>query len=108
MSKEEAKLSFLPPKDLNDAKLGANKITNNLMHAVQYQNEEFCEVRDFLEEIKLSKYFDKMIENGIEDLETVLELKEDHVESMGVPLGHKLKIIKKIKDIRTSKGMSVP
>jgi len=27
---------------------------------------------------------------------------------MGVPLGHKLKIIKKIKDMRAGKGMSVP
>lgn len=27
---------------------------------------------------------------------------------MGIPLGHKLKIIKKIKDIRAAKGMSVP
>jgi|TARA_B110001450_G_scaffold241411_1_gene250887 hypothetical protein len=49
-----------------------------------------------------------MIENGIEDLETILELKDDHVEQMGVPLGHKLKIIKKIKDIRSDKGMTVP
>ena len=27
---------------------------------------------------------------------------------MGVPLGHKLKIIKRIKDMRKDKGMSVP
>lgn len=50
------------------------------MHAVSYQNEEYDEVRVFLEEIKLEKYFEKMIENGIEDLETILELKDDHVE----------------------------
>ena len=78
------------------------------MSAVHYQSDEFVEVRHFLEEIKLEKYFDKMIENGIEDLETILELKDDHVEQMGVPLGHKLKIIKKIKDIRSDKGMTVP
>lgn len=78
------------------------------MSAVQFQSDEFVEVRHFLEEIKLEKYFDKMIENGIEDLETILELKDDHVEQMGVPLGHKLKIIKKIKDIRSDKGMTVP
>jgi len=93
---------------LNNAALGANKITNNLMHAVSYQSDEFGEVRKFLEEIKLEKYFDKMIENGIEDLETILELKDDHVEQMGVPLGHKLKIVKRIKDMRTNKGMTVP
>lgn len=78
------------------------------MHAVSYQSDEFGEVRKFLEEIKLEKYFDKMIENGIEDLETILELKDDHVEQMGVPLGHKLKIVKRIKDMRTNKGMTVP
>jgi hypothetical protein len=60
--------------------MGVNKITNNLMHAVSYQNEEYDEVSVFLEEIKLEKYFEKMIENGIEDLETILELKDDHVE----------------------------
>jgi len=27
---------------------------------------------------------------------------------MGIPLGHKLKIIKRIKELRTEKGMSLP
>jgi hypothetical protein len=27
---------------------------------------------------------------------------------MGIPLGHKLKIVKKIKDIRIEKGMAAP
>ena len=49
-----------------------------------------------------------MIDNGIEDLETILELEDDHVSQMGIPLGHKLKIIKKIKDLRIEKGMEVP
>ena len=48
------------------------------------------------------------MENGVEDLETILELKDEHVEQMGIPLGHKLKIVKKIKDMRTDKGMSAP
>ena len=65
---------------MNGGAFGADKITNNLMHAVTYQSDEYEEVRHFLEEIKLEKYFDKMIENGIEDLETILELKDDHVE----------------------------
>ena len=41
-------------------------------------------------------------------METILEMKDEHIEQMGIPLGHKLKIIKKIKDLRTQKGMSVP
>ena len=57
-------------------------------------------MKEFLASIKLDKYKDKLIENGVEDLETILELKEEHIEQMGIPLGHKLKIIKRVKDIR--------
>ena len=46
------------------------------------------------------KYVDKFNENNIDDMETVLELRDEHIEQLGVPLGHKLKIIKKIKDLR--------
>ena len=58
--------------------------------------------------IKLEKYFEKMVDNGIEDLETILELEDQHVEQMGVPLGHKLKMMKRIKELRAEKGMSAP
>lgn len=53
-----------------------------------------------METVKLEKYADKFLENGVEDLETVLELQDQHLEQMGVPLGHKLKIMKRIKDMR--------
>jgi hypothetical protein len=56
----------------------------------------------------LVKYKESFIENGVEDLEIILELNETHLESMNVPLGHKLKLMKKIKDIRKDKGMTVP
>lgn len=54
------------------------------------------------------KYKDTFIDNGIEDLEIILELDEKHLESISIPLGHKLKIMKRIKDIRKEKGMSIP
>lgn len=53
------------------------------------------------------KYKDTFIDNGVEDLEIILEMDEKHLESMSIPLGHKLKIMKKIKDTRKDKGMSV-
>jgi len=65
-------------------------------------------VSEFLGSIKLDKYFDKMVDNGIEDLETILELQDQHIEQIGIPLGHKLKIVKRIKDLRADKGMTVP
>jgi hypothetical protein len=44
----------------------------------------------------------------VEDLETILELDDKHLEQMGVPMGHKLKLVKRIKEIRVSKGLHVP
>jgi len=61
-----------------------------------------------LSEIKLDKYKQKFIENGVEDMEIILELNDSHLDAMSIPLGHKLKIIKKIKEVRAVKGMSVP
>lgn len=58
--------------------------------------------------MKLEKYSDQFIDNGVEDLETVLELNEKHLEQMGVPLGHKLKIMKKIKDYRKENNLDQP
>jgi hypothetical protein len=70
--------------------------------------DEFPEIDDFLVSINLQKYKDRFIENGIEDLETVLELNDSHLDAIGIPLGYKLKIIKRIKTIRQEKGMTVP
>lgn len=61
---------------------------------------------EFLSSIKLQKYESTFIEHGIEDLETILELKDEHLEQMSIPLGHKLKIVKHIKDKRSLKGLS--
>lgn len=73
------------------------------------ENSEKMEVKDFLESIKLGKYYEKLLMNGIEDIETILELQEDHIEKMGIPLGHKLKLVKKIKEMRIERaGVETP
>jgi hypothetical protein len=48
------------------------------------------------------------LDNGVDDLEIILELDDKHLEQMNIPLGHKLKIMKRIKDIRRDRGMTVP
>jgi SAM domain (Sterile alpha motif) len=53
-----------------------------------------------LEGAGLPKYREIFLDNGVEDLETILELDEKHLEQMGVPMGHKLKLVKRIKEIR--------
>ena len=87
-----------PPSSVTPAKKGGYKL----------QSQEFGEVKDFLSSIKLDKYFEKMVDNGIEDMETILELQDEHIGQMGVPLGHKLKMMKRIKELRAEKGMSMP
>ena len=67
---------------------------------MKQQNEEFKEVNSFLRTISLEKYVSKFVDNGVEDLETILELQDQHIEQMGIPLGHKLKIMKRIKEVR--------
>ena len=84
--------------------------SNNLMKALKEQNEQsnYEEVDHFLKAAGGLKYRELFIDNGVEDLETILELDEKHLEQMSVPLGHKLKIMKRIKDIRQERGMYVP
>ena len=56
----------------------------------------------------VAKYKDLFLDNGVEDFETILEMDEKHLEQMSVPLGHKLKLMKRIKELRIQKGMYVP
>lgn len=64
---------FLGDKQPN-LKVTASKITSNIATAMRQQNDTYREVNEFLTSINLEKYIDKMIDNGVEDLETVLEL----------------------------------
>lgn len=59
------------------------------------------EVLEFLTSCGMEKYHKVFIDNGIEEIEILLELTEGHLANMNIPLGHRLKILKKIKD---SKG----
>ncbi|CDW91239.1 sam domain containing protein [Stylonychia lemnae] len=81
---------------------------NNLSKALQDQNDQFHEVDEFLKELNMLKYKDTFLDNGVEDMEIILELDEKHLEQMSIPLGHKLKILKKIKEVRKDRGLSVP
>lgn len=92
--------NFIGNQNIQQKSTAPSGIVNNFNNALTSQNEEYGEVKIFLESIKLDKYFDKLIDNGVEDLETILELQDSHVEQMGVPLGHKLKMMKRIKDLR--------
>ena len=58
------------------------------------------EALEFLTNNGLEKYHSVFIDNGIEEMEILLELNEEHLVNMNIPLGHRLKILKKIKEIK--------
>lgn len=69
----------------------------------------------FLSELGLSKYLAQLLKNGIEDLETAYELTESDLEQMGIALGHRIKILKRLRELygtreetKTSKVPSKP
>lgn len=104
-------LTNMETKILKEANKNQNKpptsqSTSKSTEKMQETDDEFPEVDDFLQSLKLTKYKQTFIDNGFEDLETILELNEQHLETIGVPLGHKLKIMKKIKDIKDERGTS--
>mmetsp|Transcript_4023 Transcript_4023/g.3800 ORF Transcript_4023/g.3800 Transcript_4023/m.3800 type:complete len:171 (+) Transcript_4023:177-689(+) len=74
-----------------------NQIRNNLNSEGSSVDPQ---VAEFLEGIKLAKYCTLFIENGIYDLDSVLQLNEDILSTLEIPLGHKLKILKKIKQVK--------
>ena len=41
---------------------------------MQLQNPEYADVVEFLTSIKLEKYLDKLVSNGVEDMQRVMEL----------------------------------
>jgi hypothetical protein len=56
----------------------------------------------------MEKYYHSLLDNGVDDMEIVLELNEQHLTNIGIPLGHRIKMMKKIKEIKgvAPSGMS--
>jgi len=72
-----------------------------LARPVSRQEEE--ELSQTLKSLKLQKYEDKLREIGCESLEHLANLGETDLEGVGVPLGHKLKFMKKIKQLKSER-----
>jgi len=53
----------------------------------------------FLREASLSQYAELLISNGFDDLETLLDIEDEHMKEIGIPPGHILKLKKKLRDL---------
>lgn len=60
--------------------------------------KESNELFDFLFDLKLEKYEQSLKENGILTLNDLRQVDPGRLDSFGFPLGHKLKIVKKLKE----------
>lgn len=78
--------------------------SDNIKKALSQQAETSNEVKEFLKSCGMEKYSEILLSNGIDDMEIVLELTEDHLANLSVPLGHRLKIMKKIRELRSMSG----
>jgi len=56
---------------------------------------EYSEISEFLNEINLGNYLNLFVENGVDDLKKITQIDEKILDQMKIPLGHKLKILRK-------------
>lgn len=71
------------------------------------KQQQLCESSDaiyqFLSQINCCQYYQTFIENGFDELETVIEMSSEHMTDMKVLPGHQIKIQKLIYQLK-SKG----
>ena len=59
------------------------------------------QIADWLEELGMSEYAQRFAENDI-DMAVLPDLTDQHLKDLGVSLGHRLKILRAIRDIATA------
>ncbi|CAK9007710.1 unnamed protein product [Durusdinium trenchii] len=80
--------SFTPPA--RDVRAAGSRVSNR----VKAQNPVVC----FLCDIGLPQYVDAILRNGFDDIETLAEMREEHMKSMGFLPGHALKLKKRLRE----------
>ncbi|CAK85627.1 unnamed protein product (macronuclear) [Paramecium tetraurelia] len=59
-------------------------------------------IETFLKSIKLDTYVEKFKENGFEELDILFDIQKEQLQSMEIPLGHQIRLIKKIRELKQS------
>lgn len=62
---------------------------------------ESSAVLDFLREIGLERYWESFRAAQIDDVEVLAELTDEHLTSLGLPIGHRIKLLKRLREART-------
>jgi hypothetical protein len=81
------------------------------LSTLTYSQTNLSAVKQFLKSCGLEQYFDELTSNGIDDMEILLELSDSHLIGLNISLGHRIRLLKRIKEVRDSeipKNSSVP
>lgn len=58
------------------------------------------QVKKFLTACGLERYYEELTNNGIDDMEILMELSDSHLNGLNIPLGHRIKLIKRISEAK--------
>lgn len=72
---------------------------------MESQKQEEKDHLEFLKDLNLLQYRGRFEENGFDDLDAIIELNTELLNSMMIPAGHQIKIMKKVDKIRKEKNL---
>jgi serine/threonine protein kinase/hemoglobin-like flavoprotein len=64
-------------------------------------------VATFLHGIGLAQYAQTLLENGFDDMETLIEIEDEHMKQLGMPPGHVVKLKKRLRELNADRASSV-
>src|SRR6185312_10086281 len=74
--------------------------------SMAYRLAEMQQITDWLNQLGMSEYAQRFVENGI-DLSVLPDLTEQDLKEMGVILGHRRKILRAIANLEAEKSATV-
>ena len=89
--------------NINGAKMVTQKMVSDNNITAEQQK-----LRSWLEDtVRLPQYYEVLIENGIDDLETVALLAEEQLKEIGiVMLGHRVKLLNEMQQLKSNENIS--
>ena len=90
----------------NDMQINIEQIEQETAKKRKIDTEQF-KVSKWLKQINLTKYSDLLVNSGFDDLESILDLNMDDLKEIGIPLGHRKKLLKRIWMLRSENAYKI-
>eukprot|EP00359_Climacostomum_virens_P007013 CAMPEP_0204902026 /NCGR_PEP_ID=MMETSP1397-20131031/3423_1 /ASSEMBLY_ACC=CAM_ASM_000891 /TAXON_ID=49980 /ORGANISM="Climacostomum Climacostomum virens, Strain Stock W-24" /LENGTH=300 /DNA_ID=CAMNT_0052070467 /DNA_START=30 /DNA_END=932 /DNA_ORIENTATION=- len=85
-----------------------HEVSQTDLSALTNTETGLTQVKQFLTSCGLERYYDELTNNGIDDMEILLELSDSHLNGLNIPLGHRIKLLKRIKEVREEETQRQP